>query len=468
MSAIDQPSVRRGLSPFRERLAALLHGSMRSKLLRNILTVVTGTAGAQAITLAFMPVITRIYGPEAYGVLGTFLSVTMMLVPVAALTYPIAIVLPKRDGDARGLVRLSLATALLLAALVALAFYLVGDRLVAVLEIQIVQPYLMLIPFVMFCGAALEICQQWLFRTQRFRITASVAVGHSLLFNSMRTIAGLVQSSALVLVCTTALQQALHAAMLALAMLRAKPHRDNHAGEAGQGDPGVLELARTHSDFPKYRAPVMLINACSQHLPTLVLAAYFGPAAAGFFALCKQALTMPTNLIGKSVADVYYPRISRAIHDREPVAAMLLKATTALGLVGLVPFSLVAVFGPWLFALVFGEQWHVAGEYARWLALAEYVIFVSRPCVVAVPALSLQGRFLLFEVFSTSLRVLSLFVGAVWIGHALATVQAFAVASIVIYSSLMVIVLIASRRWYAAQQLKARQPEAQHPTESFD
>lgn len=468
MSAIDQPSVRRGLSPFRERLAALLHGSMRSKLLRNILTVVTGTAGAQAITLAFMPVITRIYGPEAYGVLGTFLSVTMMLVPVAALTYPIAIVLPKRDGDARGLVRLSLATALLLAALVALAFYLVGDRLVAVLEIQIVQPYLMLIPFVMFCGAALEICQQWLFRTQRFRITASVAVGHSLLFNSMRTIAGLVQSSALVLVCTTALQQALHAAMLALAMLRAKPHRDNHAGEAGQGDPGVLELARTHSDFPKYRAPVMLINACSQHLPTLVLAAYFGPAAAGFFALCKQALTMPTNLIGKSVADVYYPRISRAIHDREPVAAMLLKATTALGLVGLVPFSVVAVFGPWLFALVFGEQWHVAGEYARWLALAEYVIFVSRPCVVAVPALSLQGRFLLFEVFSTSLRVLSLFVGAVWIGHALATVQAFAVASIVIYSSLMVIVLIASRRWYAAQQLKARQPEAQHPTESFD
>lgn len=463
MSAIDQPSVRRGSSPIRERLAALLHGSMRSKLLRNILTVVTGTAGAQAITLAFMPVITRIYGPEAYGVLGTFLSVAMMLIPVAALTYPIAIVLPRRDGDARGLVRLALATALTLATVVALTLLFFGDQLAAALEIEIIQPYLMLIPFVMFCGAALEICQQWLFRTQRFRITASVAVGHSLLFNSMRTIAGLVQSSALVLVCTTALQQALHAAMLGLAMLRAKPYEDNHASEDERKDPSMLELARRHSDFPKFRAPVMLINAVSQHLPTLVLAAYFGPAAAGFFALCKQALTMPTNLIGKSVADVYYPRISRAIHDREPVTAMLLKATTALGLVGLVPFSLVAVFGPWLFALVFGEQWHVAGEYARWLALAEYVIFVSRPCVVAVPALSLQGRFLLFEIFSTSLRVLSLFGGALLIGNALATVQAFAVASIVIYSSLMVIVLIASRRWYAAQHSKA-----QHPEESFD
>ena len=463
MNTIDQPGMRRGSTSVRDRLSAVLHASMRSKLLRNILTVVSGTAGAQAITLAFMPVITRIYGPEAYGVLGTFLSVTMMLIPVAALTYPIAIVLPKRDGDARGLVRLALAIALSLATVVALGLQFFGDQLARTLEIEIIQPYLMLIPFVMFCGAALEICQQWLFRTQRFRITASVAVGHSLLFNSMRTIAGLVQSSALVLVCTTALQQALHAAMLGLAMLRAKPHSDNHADEAEQGSPGMIELARRHSDFPRFRAPVMLINAVSQHLPTLVLAAYFGPAAAGFFALCKQALTMPTNLIGKSVADVYYPRISRAIHDREPVAAMLLKATAALGLVGLVPFSVVAVFGPWLFALVFGEQWHVAGEYARWLALAEYVIFVSRPCVVAVPALSLQARFLLFEVFSTSLRVLSLFGGALLIGTALATVQASAVASIVIYSSLIVIVLIASRRWYAAQQ-----PNVQHPKESFD
>lgn len=448
MSAIDQPSAGRGSSLVRERLAALLHVSLRSKLLRNILTVVTGTAGAQAITLAFMPVITRIYGPEAYGVLGTFLSVTLMLIPIAALTYPIAIVLPKRDGDARELVRLSLLTALLLATLVALGLLLFGDRLAVTLEIEIIQPYLMLIPLVMFSGAALEICQQWLFRTQRFRITARVAVANSLLFNALRTVAGLVQSSALVLVCTTALQQALHAAMLGLSMLRARSHPDHHADEEGSR-PRMLELARRYGDFPKYRAPVMLINAVSQHLPTLVLAAYFGPAAAGFFALCKQALSMPTNLIGKSVADVYYPRITRAIHDREPVAAMLLKATTALALVGLVPFTVVAVLGPWLFSLVFGEQWHVAGEYARWLALAEYVVFISRPCVVAVPALSLQGRFLLFEVFSTSLRVLALFGGAVLIGDALATVQAFAAASIVIYLSLVVIVMIAARRWYA-------------------
>jgi len=166
-----------------DRLKEALHGGMRSKLLRNILTVVSGTAGAQAITMAFMPVITRIYGPEAYGVLGTFLSVTLMLIPIAALTYPIAIVLPKRDGDARGLVRLSLIIAVLLAALTALLLQTYGSWLVEKADVAIIVPYLLLIPLGLFSGAALEIAQQWLFRTQRFRLTASVAVGDSLLFN---------------------------------------------------------------------------------------------------------------------------------------------------------------------------------------------------------------------------------------------------------------------------------------------
>jgi len=38
-----------------------------SALVRNVALVGSGTAGAQAITMAFSPVITRIYGPEAFG-----------------------------------------------------------------------------------------------------------------------------------------------------------------------------------------------------------------------------------------------------------------------------------------------------------------------------------------------------------------------------------------------------------------
>ncbi|MFC3607953.1 lipopolysaccharide biosynthesis protein [Stutzerimonas tarimensis] len=446
MGSIDQADRE---SPFtRGRLFTTVREGLQSKLFRNIVTLATGTAGAQAITMAFMPIITRLYGPEAYGVVGTFIGLTMVLIPLAALSYPTAIALPKRDGDARSLGRLSLIIAAGLSSLVALVLLAFGDEIAATLSIELVAPYMLLLPVVMFAGAALEVLQKWLYRTGHFRLTARMAVMHSFLFNGGRALGGLVSASATMLVITTALGQALHTLLLALGM-----RRTQGAG-GGQGDdhaPSATdrELARRYRDFPIFRAPQTLINAASAHMPTLVLAASFGPAAAGFFALCRQAVGMPTTLIGKSVADVYYPRLARAIQVHEPITGLLLKGTGALLLVGLLPFGLVIIAGPALFSWVFGPEWVVAGEFARWLAVAELAVLVSRPSTVAVPALGLQAHSLVFEIISASLRVAALLVGALVLKEALYAVIAYAFANILIYLSLIIWMQIAARRWYA-------------------
>mgnify|MGYP006190748837 CR=1 FL=1 len=249
----------------RGRLARLLHEGLNNRLLRNILTVAGGTAGAQALTMAFMPLITRLYGPEAYGVLGMFMGLVMMLVPVAALTYPIAIVLPKRDADARGLVRLSLAVAVLIALLGAALLAGFGTPLVERMGIEEIATYLMLLPLVMLAGAALEITQQWLIRTQRFSLTARVAVLHSLLHNGLRTLGGLVHAVPTMLVLTSALGPALHALLLLIGILRAPAPDPERRMAAGPATASGLALARRHQDFPLFRAPQMLINTISQN-----------------------------------------------------------------------------------------------------------------------------------------------------------------------------------------------------------
>lgn len=432
----------------RTRFCAAGRAALHSPVLRNIATVASGTAGAQVITLALMPVITRLYGPQAYGVLGVFMSLAFMIIPIAALTYPIAIVLPKRDADARGLIRLSLLIASAVAVLAAGLIALFGEALAAAAGVTQITPFLMLLPLVLLASAALEVTQQWLIRKQCYRLTAGVAVQQALAHNGLRIGVGLLHASPAALLLSTAFGPLLHTLMLNWSLRRSALAQATRAADE-PAPLGPRELAGRYHDFPLYRAPQMLINAVSQNLPTLVLAVFFGPVAAGFFALCKQALNVPTQLLGKSVADVYYPRISAAVHERQPVAAMLAKATAALALVGLLPFALVFCFGPQLFALAFGEQWAVAGEYARWLALAEYMIFVSRPCAVAVPALALQGQFLAFEVLSTVLRIAALMAGALFLQQAGQTVMAFAAASILIYLSLIASVLFAARRWHA-------------------
>src|SRR5690554_5153465 len=100
-------------------LKAALARLRRSRFFRDVVAVASGTIAAQAIAFAISPFVTRLYGPEAFGQLGVFNSTVSLLAPAAALTYPIAIVLPKRDSDALQLVRLSLAVALAVALLIA-------------------------------------------------------------------------------------------------------------------------------------------------------------------------------------------------------------------------------------------------------------------------------------------------------------------------------------------------------------
>lgn len=423
-----------------------------NRLMRNIATAVGGTAGAQAINLALIPVIMRIYGPDAFGVVGTFLSLTIILIPACALTYPMAIVLPKRDVDARGLIRISLLVALVVATLSALVFYAYGAPIAQAMGIGILIPYLMLLPVVMFSAAVLEIIQQWLYRRQRFSLTARAATLHALCYNLTRSLGGLAQATAPMLVVTSALYYIIHSLLLLVGMTltRATKVVDNPGDETPTS---LRMLASEFRDFPLYRAPQVLINALSIHMPTLVFAASFGTVSAGFFALCLQVLSMPSNFIGKAVGSVYYPRITQAIHASEPVTRLLIKGVTGMALVGALPFAMLALAGPWLFALAFGAQWQPAGEYARWLALAEFAGFIAGPCAVAIPALSLQKRFLLFEIVSTCLRIAAVVLGALLFKDALALVMAIAAANAAINLSLIVIVLFEANRWHRRQSL---------------
>ena len=65
---------------------------------------------------------------------------------------------------------------------------------------------------------------------------------------------------------------------------------------------------------------------------------------------------------------------------------------------GIVPFAALAIGGPWIFATLFGENWRVAGEYARVLALPQYVGFFIWPMMPTLNILEHQHWQLAWDV----------------------------------------------------------------------
>jgi len=433
------------------RMIAFLNQALnrvwRSRFARNVAVVASGTAGAQAITIAFAPLITRIYGPEAFGLLGTFLAILAVAAPIAALAYPIAIVLPKDDRDALGLVRLSAILSFGIAVLAAVLFALSGDWLTATLGAESVAGYLLLVPVAMLFTAWMEIAQQWLIRKKEFSVVARSAVAHSLILNSAKSGIGWLNPVGKVLIVLATLGPALHAALLYFGARRRYQAATPKVADGSRTS--LKELAHRHRDFPLYRAPQNFIYAASQSLPVLMLAAFFGPAAAGFYTLGRMVMGMPSNLLGKAVNDVFYPRITEAAHNGENLPQYIVRATGALFAIGLVPFGLVILFGPWLFSLVFGADWAMAGEYARWLALFFLFNFINKPCVAAVPVLGIQRGLLVYELFSTGGKALGLVAGFYWFDSDLWAVALFSVIGVAAYVAMMLWILKHAIEWRA-------------------
>lgn len=432
------------LKNMKTHLLKKIEGFLRKPFVRNVTIVAIGTAAAQAITMAFSPLITRIYGPEALGLLGVFSSLVAILTPIAALAYPIAIVLPKEDSEAKGLVKLSLLVSIAIFCVVVIILLIGGEKLLALLDSEAIAPFVMLIPLSMLFAAFRQIGQQWLIRKKHFAITAKVAVLQAFLLNSARTAIGWIIPLGAVLVVLATFGHGLHATMIWVGLIKTRKLEDRFAPkEISQMQLG--KLAKKYYDFPLYRSPQVFLNAISQSLPVLMLASFFGPSAAGFYTICRTVLGMPSHLIGQAVGDVFYPRITEASHRGEDLSRLILKATLALAAVGIIPFAIIVAFGPQLFSFVFGAEWIKTGIYARWMALWVFMGFINRPSVVTIPTLSIQGFFLIFEILSIGCRIAALAAGFLFFKNDEIAVVLFSITGLLLNLLLISFTLIRAK-----------------------
>ena len=415
------------------RVKAKIKKLVKNSFIRNIIMVIMGTAGSQALTMLFSPLITRLYGVESFGLLGTFTAILTVLIPLAALSYPIAIVLPKRDEDAQIIARISVIISLVISLVSAGVIFFFSNDIVILLNIEYFKDYLIIIPLALFFSALKQIFEQWLIRKKLFKITAKVAIFQSLLLNLSKSIFGWLSPSGFALIAVTAIGYLIYAIMLGVGCgWSRKPTLPVN--------PNVEELKsilHQYRDFPLYRAPQQFINALSQSLPSLMLAGFFGPKAVGFYALSRMVMGIPSMLIGKSVGDVFYPQVTDAVNRGENVAKLLTKATASLAIIGIIPFIIVILFGPWLFSFIFGSDWVTAGEYSQWLSLAMFFALINKPVVAALASLRLQRTFLIYEIVSVLVRFIAIFLGFYIYKSDIVAIAAFSVAGVVLNTFLI-------------------------------
>ena len=379
------------------------------KFIQNVAIVSMGTGASQAVTILFAPILTRLYGPEIMGIQGVFMSMVGMAGVISGMGYPTAIVMPRSDRDAIGIIRISVYFGVITSILTYLLFYFTGDRLLSALNAKQLNDYTDLIPIAALLILIANIQNQWIIRNKAYKFKAKYDFITAIIVNITKSVAGFLNPTAKNLIYSNLIGGIINSVLIYYN--RRKILVQNQKKNNNINIIHVIALIKKYRDFPLLRTPQNLINTFSQSLPVLLIASFFGVESSGQYTLALGVLALPAGLIGDSIAAVFYPKITDSIFNRKKSKVLIVKATFVMGILGIIPLIIITSFGPIIFSFVFGASWREAGVYAQWLSPFLFMQYLNKPSVSAIPALRLQGGLLIYELFSTGTKLLALYIG---------------------------------------------------------
>ncbi|MBA2777332.1 oligosaccharide flippase family protein [Billgrantia kenyensis] len=369
---------------------------------RGVSVLVGGTAGAQLLTLLAAPLLTRLYAPEDFGLLAVYGGLLALFTVVASGRYQLAIPLPETEREAAAVLMLSLLVVGLTSLVALLMVVLGGGALAELLGVPSLAPWLWLLPLGVALAGGYQAVSHWAVRVKAFPAIAATRIKQSLVLLTIQLAASPLGGGGLLL-GQAAGQGAGTLTLVRPALRTARELRITLAE--------VWAAALRYCKFPLFSTWSGLFNTLGKQLPALLFAALFSPVAAGLYALAHRVLAMPMSLIGEAVGKVFLSSAAQA-HRRGELGPLVAKVHATLAQIAMPPAIVLVLIGPELFALVFGERWREAGEFARWMAPWLYLVFITSPLTHLFSILERQGQGLLFQSVMLGVRLAAIAIGA--------------------------------------------------------
>lgn len=371
-----------------------------------VLTLLSGSAVALAVSYLASFALVRLYSDTMFGVADYFVAVLSVLANVASLHYEDALTLPERDEDAAPVLGLALTltagVCLILAGLA--AWPAASGWLLGVFDAEEVAPWFWLIAPTLFCLHATRLLALWLSRRKQFRLVTAGDVANKLTTTTTRLGAGLAGAGAGGLIGGFAFAQLVSTALYGSMALRESRALRSHLFR------GLGRTARRFRRFALFATPAGTLNAVVTRLPTLLLPMFFAFDVVGLFGRAFTALAVPLGFVGSAIAQVFFGHAAEA-HRAGHLDRLTATVHARLVMLGLFPTLALVVAGPDLFAFLFGEPWRMAGVYARYLSPWFFLASVASPLTLLFDVLERQRTDLAISIAMFVVQAAALIAG---------------------------------------------------------
>jgi len=396
----------------------------------DVLTLVTGTTVSLIITLLASPIITRLYGPAAFGLVALFTSITGILGVIVCLRYELAIVLPKSDEEAANLFGLCMLLVVVVSVATIPLLIILEQPLVQFLKAPQLGQFFWLIPPTLLISGTFLALNYWNTRTKQFKRLSIARISSSFSTTGTQLGAGFLgYTSGGVLIYANVFGQLVSTGVLGIQIMRdhLSFFRENISWE------GMADTFRRYSNFPKFDVWSALINQISWQVPVLLLSSFFSTTIVGYYSLGMMMVTLPMSLIGGAIAQVFFQRAAIAQHEGS-LSLIFEDAYSFLIKISLFPLLLLTFIGQDLFILIFGPSWGEAGFYIQILSVWAVFFFISSPISAILSIAGKQKTGLVLSTINLITRFVSISLGGI-LGSATLSILFFSLSGIVMYGS---------------------------------
>jgi len=347
---------------------------IKSEFTKNVLTLITGTAIAQAIPLAITPILTRIYTPNDFGLFALFIAIVTILSVIATGRYEFAILLPKQDHDAKTILAISCIITSLVSLFLFILVFIFNDLFTNFLGNPEISFWLYFIPFAIFLNGIYQSLIYWSNRKKQYRRLANTRILQSGIIASTNLGVGMSGFSNMGLIFGQIIGQ-----IVATTYLIKKIVKEDNKIFTNIKKLHLFVLLRRYSKFPKVDIPASLFNVSSHQIIHLFFNTIFNATTAGYFYLTQRILGIPVSILSSAILTVFQEQAAKDFKEFGHAKEIFLSTFKKLFILILIPSVAFYIYAIDLFIFVFGEEWKIAGVYAQILTPMLFLQFIVGP-----------------------------------------------------------------------------------------
>lgn len=377
------------------------------KFIRNFSKLILGTGSAQLVNILTVPILTRLYGVEAYGIQAIYISIAGIVCIIATGRYESAILLASNDKKGFCICCLTLFLSVCLSICWELIYVLYADEVLYLLGTDNITYWLQHLPLTVISFALASVVAMWLNRVRDYNMMARSGVFISLVnFILAFVYAKLYPGDEMGLCFSTFTGQFTISMIFILYCYRKKYFKWSWISVKG-----MINCACRYQDMPKYMVVGGVFNELSSRLPIFFLQCYFGEIVVGWYSMSVKLLGMPLSLISSSIGNVFIRDAAEEWNNYGNCWNSFKKTILILIAIGVLPAIMIYGFATDVFVIFLGERWYMAGIYCIYLIPMYFIKFVFSPLSNVLFIAGKQKVFLFLQFCRAGVAYVSMWLG---------------------------------------------------------